>query len=271
MPDRNAIETEATLTGLAERPAPPLWTLRDLALVLAFVPAGFIVSELLAIVGYDTLKSLLGWHTSLESLQTNAFFLLALQLLFYSLFLGYLYFLICGYHRQRFWAAIQWRLPGASRALQFVLGGLGLAVLIRFAPVLLPDRDTFPLEQLFRSPASAYAVAAFSILVAPPMEELVFRGVLFPIFERRAGLHAAIAATAILFAAVHIPEYWGAWNHVLFILVVGLAFSLARGLTGSLAPSVLLHGAYNAGLMTFLYLETHHFRALHALLGSGGR
>lgn len=275
--DQNAIEPETPAQGLTgqagwhERPVPPLWSLRDLALVVAFVPAGFILSELLALVGYDTLKSLLGWHVPLDALPNNALFLLALQLVFYALFLVYLYFLISGYHRQPFWKAIQWSFPTVHRTVQFILGGLALAVLIRFAPALLPDRDTFPLEELFRTTTSAYAVAAFSILVAPPMEELIFRGVLFPIFERQAGLRAAIGATAIVFAAVHVPEYWGAWNHVFFIVLVGLVFSLARGLTGSLAPSVLLHLAYNAGLMTFFYLETKHFRALHALLWNCGR
>lgn len=266
--ERNAFEPAQG--GPPERLVPPLWTLRDLLLVIAFVPAGFILAELVALIGYDTLKSFLGWHVPLAALPNNAFFLLTLQLVFYALFLGYLYFLISGYHRQPFLQAIRWSLPNASRAAQFVLGGLALAALIRFAPTLLPDRDTFPLEELFRSPTSAYAVATFSVLVAPPMEELIFRGVLFPIFERQAGLRAAIGATAILFAAVHIPEYWGAWNHVFFIVLVGLVFSLARGLTGSLAPSVLLHLAYNAGLMTFLYFETQHFRVMHAVFWNCG-
>jgi membrane protease YdiL (CAAX protease family) len=41
-------------------------------------------------------------------------------------------------------------------------------------------------------------------------------------------------------------------------------FSLARGLTGSLAPSVILHLAYNTGLMVAFFFETHQFRAFAA-------
>jgi membrane protease YdiL (CAAX protease family) len=76
------------------------------------------------------------------------------------------------------------------------------------------------------------------------------------------GLRFAIAATALLFAALHVQEYRGAWNHALLILIVGLVFSLARGLTGSLAPSIVLHISYNATQMIVLFFASDHFRAI---------
>jgi len=98
------------------------------------------------------------------------------------------------------------------------------------------------------------------------MEELIFRGFFFSIFERQVGLLFAIVATAVLFAIPHIPEYRGAWNHLLLVFLAGLIFSLARGLTGSLTPSILLHFAYNLSLMTGLFFATQHFRHLGSLL-----
>jgi uncharacterized protein len=98
------------------------------------------------------------------------------------------------------------------------------------------------------------------------MEELIFRGVLFAFFQKNGGLRFAILGTAVLFAGLHIPEYWGAWDHVVLILVVGLVLSSTRGLTDSLTPSVILHAAYNATLMGVLYLQTDQFRKLPAIL-----
>lgn len=263
---REAVTRPDVSPGAAPRPAPPLWSLRDLVLIVAFVPGAILVSEFLLLAGYAALQPLFGWHLRHENLQDNPFFLLALQSVFYGLLFGFIFFLITGYHRQPFWSALNWRKLTKNQFLGSVAGGLLLAVMVQFAPTILPDRDTFPLQELFSSSGAAYAVAVFAILVAPLMEELIFRGVLFSIFEHQVGVRFAIVSTAALFAAVHIPEYWGAWNHVLFIFFVGLALSLARGVTGSLPPSVVLHLTYNSGLVAAFFVATKHFRTLHALL-----
>jgi len=104
------------------------------------------------------------------------------------------------------------------------------------------------------------------VLVAPFMEELIFRGVLFAFFENLVGLRFAVVSTALLFAGLHVPEYWGAWHHAALILLVGVVFSMARGLTGSLAPSVILHFAYNTTLMTGLFIGSQHFREIQGVL-----
>ena len=140
-----------------------------------------------------------------------------------------------------------------------------MTVGIALLPPVLPDATQFPLENLFSSRAAAYAIGAFAILVAPFMEEMIFRGILFAIFESQVGLRFAILITAILFGGLHVPEYWGAWNHMFLIFLVGLVFSLARGRSGSLAPSVFLHVGYNASMMIALFISTEHFRNLNAL------
>jgi membrane protease YdiL (CAAX protease family) len=49
---------------------------------------------------------------------------------------------------------------------------------------------------------------------------------------------------------------------LLLIFLVGGVFSVTRGLTRSLAPSVILHFAYNVSLIGGLYFHTEHFRTL---------
>ncbi len=256
------VAPDATLQA---RSVPRLWTVRDLFLFLGCAAVALVAANFLALAGYAALHFLLGREISPHALRDDPFFILALQSIFHGLLLGYIYLLVVVNYRQPFWAALNWRAIGRREALRFFGGGVLLALAMQLAPPLFPDREIFPLQRLFSSPQAAYAIGGFAILIAPFMEELIFRGVLFRFFEHLVGLRFAVAGTAVLFAALHVPEYWGAWNHVFLILLVGLTFSLARGLTGSLTPSVILHVAYNACQMLALFLETQQFQALGLL------
>ena len=131
----------------------------------------------------------------------------------------------------------------------------GLALALR------PDRQSFPLEQFFNSRTSAVAIGVFAISVAPVVEEVVFRGLLFAIFENRVGMRFAVVTTAVLFAGLHVPEYWHAWNHLIMILVVGIVLSLVRGITGSLAPSIFLHIGYNGFMVAGLLFSNQQIHS----------
>ena len=257
---------EGTLTDARESPPRP-WGLRDFFLFIAFVPVGLIAANILVLLGYALIQPAMHWRLSRQQLSTDPFFLLALQTVFYGLMLAFIFFLVTVDHRQPFWPTLRWRRITVWQALGCLAGGTLMTVVIALLPPLLPDAKQFPLENLFSSRAAAYAIGAFAILVAPVMEEMIFRGVLFAIFESQIGLRFAILITAILFGGLHVPEYWGAWNHMFLIFFVGLVFSLARGRSGSLAASVFLHVGYNASMMIALFLSTEHFRNLHALLG----
>lgn len=272
MPETN-IPTESTPPvaepcGGAPLQEPNLWSWNDLALFLTFAALAFLVANLLVAVGYVGIRSLAGAQNLPAAVPENPILPLTLQLLFYGLLFLIIYLLVVAYHHQPFWSSLNWRKPTARQALGYMLGGLMMAIGVQLAPIVLPDQKTFPLERMFSSPLAAYAVAAFAVLVAPFMEELIFRGVLFAVFERRVSVRFAIATTTVLFAALHVPEYRGAWNHVLLICVVSGVFSLARGLTGSLAPSMILHFAYNLSLMAALYFGTQHFRALQGAIAA---
>ena len=249
----------------ARESLPKPWGLRDFFLFIAFVPIGLLAANILVLLGYALLQPTLHWRLAKQQLSTDPFFLLALQTVFYGLMLAYIYFLVTVGHRQPFWPTLRWRRITVWQALGCLAGGTLMTVAIALFPPVLPDATKFPLESLFNSRAAAYAIGAFAILVAPVMEEMIFRGILFAIFESQVGLRFAILITAILFGGLHVPEYWGAWNHMFLIFLVGLVFSLARGKSGSLAPSVFLHVGYNASMMIILFLSTEHFRNLNAL------
>ena len=86
---------------------------------------------------------------------------------------------------------------------------------------------------------SANAIV-LAVIIAPITEEVVFRGYLYGVIKKYGGQVAAMATTALLFAAVHqnIPAI-----PALFLLAVG--FTLAYELTGSLWAPILMHMLYN--------------------------
>jgi len=241
------------------KPHPPreLWRLRDLLLFILFVPVALLISNVLVIVGYAVLGPMVGWTATIYQLKTNAVFL---QFVFYIFLLAYIYFLVAVYYRLPFLNGLSWQKITGHNALRFLLGGAALSMVVMVAPRFLPEQKSFPLINMFNSPGAAYAIALFAVLIAPFMEELLFRGLLFAFFEKHGGLTFAIASTALLFAGLHIPEYWGAWQSLIMILFVGVLFSTARGLTRSVTPSYILHVAYNGTQMLILYFQTQHFQ-----------
>ncbi|MGE0001755.1 MAG: lysostaphin resistance A-like protein, partial [Fimbriimonadaceae bacterium] len=90
---------------------------------------------------------------------------------------------------------------------------------------------------------ATYAVAA---VLAPFLEELTFRGLLFPALKRWMGWFAAAALSGLVFAAVH-PQGPLLW---LSLGSIGAASAVVAQYTGSLVPSFVLHAANNAAVLT---------------------
>ncbi len=243
---------------------PEQWRLRDLLIFILFIPFALIAANVIALIGYAVLAPVLHWSGPIPKLQTNVVFLLTLQLIFYAFLLAYIFLFVKLYYKTPFLTTLKWKKLSSHNVVRYLLGGAALSLVVMVIPPLLPEKKSFPLEKMFNSTSSAYAIAAFAIIVAPFMEELLFRGLLFAFIEKHGGLNFAIVSTALLFAGLHIFEYWGAWNNVVMILIVGMTFSIVRGLTGSLTPSFLLHLAYNGTLMLVLFLQTQHFHRLPA-------
>jgi membrane protease YdiL (CAAX protease family) len=91
-----------------------------------------------------------------------------------------------------------------------------------------------------RSPADALLSVA-AIAAAPALcEELLMRGIVLPSLLPSLGRLAAVAATAALFALIHLDAYRSA-----FTFALGLALGALRLRTGSLLAPVLAHALVN--------------------------
>jgi membrane protease YdiL (CAAX protease family) len=81
--------------------------------------------------------------------------------------------------------------------------------------------------------------------MAPLVEEIVYRGVIYSAFERIGGKATAITAATLIFALVHVPQYWGSVAAITVIVSLSLVLTLLRAWTGSLLPCVATHLVYN--------------------------
>ena len=151
----------------------------------------------------------------------------------------FMYLLVRRVYRRRFWAAVQWRWPAS--AWTYLLSGIALALVVQFSSALLPIPKSLPIEQLFRNPTSAYLLAVFGISFAPLVEELFFRGFLYPVVARRLGATAGIVLTAAAFAIIHESQLGHSWGPLLLLFAVGVVLTWTRARTQLIGRRRLSH------------------------------
>lgn len=119
-----------------------------------------------------------------------------------------------------------------------------------------PGQKYGVVSELLSSGGTALHIWALgAVLVSPPVEEFVFRGVLFTGFSRSWGVLAASILVTVLFLLLHLSET----VHYLPALLVQALFAsaaiVARIATRSLLPSIVLHATYNVGAVAIVYLS----------------
>lgn len=182
---------------------------------------------------------------------TNAMYLLAVLLPL--LFLAHLRSLPDALGR------IQWFQPGFWK--QLGVGLMGYAAFVPFLTVLmtltilvapaLPAEQTNPIgERVSGSKTTLQWLWTFAqvAVLAPIIEEFVFRGVLFKVLWQRTG-HVWLSAfvSGYLFAVIH-PQFLGG---IFPITVLGTVLALVYAHTRSLLPCILIHAVHN-GLITLM-------------------
>jgi membrane protease YdiL (CAAX protease family) len=136
-------------------------------------------------------------------------------------------------------------------------GGLLLAPVVSGIASLLhtPEVDMDIMEMLQKSPVILALFGLMAISITPFFEELLFRGFLQPLFSRTLGVVAGIALTALLFGALHGPQYKMQWQYIGAIALVGAALGVVRYKTESIIPSTVMHACFNLVSVIALYLK----------------
>jgi len=134
----------------------------------------------------------------------------------------------------------------------------GFALVVLFAAPHLAHlnsrADLGSLVQLARAggwPRLAWAVIA--VLLAPPVEEFLFRGVLFAGLARTWNEPAAGVMVTILFVASHLPYAARYWPGTAAVSLMAVFLIALRWRTGSLVPGIAAHAAYNSVLVAAVY------------------
>ncbi len=133
-----------------------------------------------------------------------------------------------------------WWLPFA-----LVMGGLGIVyvyftILAGFG--VEPDAD-IP-EEAFHNLAPAAVLAVLSLVFAPLMEEVFFRGFIFGGLRGRWGAVGAALGSGFLFALAHIGNP-GTLYIIPPIGLVGALFALGYAYSGSIYPTMAAHFLFN--------------------------
>jgi membrane protease YdiL (CAAX protease family) len=182
--------------------------------------------------------------------------------------LGYLAIHIRSAFGLPFWKTIGWRklategVPKPIAVAGLVMGGAMISLLVDAASNLHPPGKTLPMEAVFQDRLSSLLFLLMAVLLAPVMEETVFRGYLYPVVARSWGVVAGVLVTGTLFGLLHGFQLGGAWWQVSLLVMVGAIFTWIRAATKTVLASYLLHLGYNSFLFVAFLVQTHFLRTM---------
>lgn len=246
-------------------PAPPsrdpVWNGWDVVMILVVAILGlFIFGTLISV-------ALMATHHRVPAASPAVLRVMLLaQFLSYIVVLLFMRELVVRHYHRQFAEAVRWHWPRENRWLAYLVGGMALAVVVQLVSMLLPIPKTLPIDKYFQSRSAAYIMSLFGISMAPLVEELFFRGFLYPVLARRLGIAVGVVLTALGFALVHASQLASAWAPLLVLFMVGLVFTAVRVVTRNVAPGFLMHVGYNFMLFAMLYVATDHFRHMERML-----
>jgi membrane protease YdiL (CAAX protease family) len=232
----------------------PVWNGWDVLLIACLAIVTLLAVELLTVI---TAWLTLYRGSNLGDVMQKPVLAIVGEFLSYIAVAVYMIMLVEGKYRTPFGRAIRWNWPGRA-----ALGMLGLGVFTVSLDLLsrfLPMPKTSPFDQFFERPTDAYLIAVFAVTCGPLMEELFFRGLLYPVLARRLGAVAGVVLTALPFGFMHYFQY-KSWAAVLVITLVGVVLTTVRAVTKSVAASFMVHAGYNGTLMLLAAVATDGFR-----------
>lgn len=181
--------------------------------------------------------------------------------------LAFLYVVVRGRSAAPFWQTMGWRnfrnmASSASVVLRYIFGGFALAVVVGWLGNFVGRESGIPMEELFRSRQSVLMLMALGILVAPLVEETIFRGCIYPVIARKFGITTGIVATGALFGLAHAQQLGGAWGQIGLLICVGIVLTYVRARAGTVAASYFVHLGYNTILFAGFFIATGGLRHL---------
>ena len=235
-------------------PREPAWGVVEIVAVISFTLGAMLVSGL---VGLWLAPHFPIFHGATRTEIANSpLYLVPAQAAAYLLAFAFMRMLITLRSQHDFWGAIRWNLLPLGDMVTLAFSGVVLALGTQLISHFLPIPKELPVDKYFAQPSYIYLMMAFGILVAPLMEELFFRGLVFPVAVKYLGLSVGTVLTAALFAVIHQGQLAHAWAPLAILFLVGIVLTATRAVTKSVAASWVMHMSYNATLFALLFYAT---------------
>lgn len=261
-------------------PDDPPWGVTTAALMLAL---SYYMPWLLAEIarGYFRLAD------TKPSLTFVAGFSLSYLLISHVILLAVSWVVITRAGRRPFFDTVGWRWPDKfelkkhksddtySARRVTVLACFALAGLSKYPVIFFPGPETDFEKGFFSSTAKTVVMTFVAVATAPLVEELIFRGFIYPALRRllrrhktgridigtvlsrkfiREGVSLATVLAVVtvtgLFTVVHVGQYSSSgspnWGMIASVALSGLFFTSLRAYTKSLLPSYVMHLIFNA-------------------------
>ncbi len=163
---------------------------------------------------------------------------------------------VTNFRKFSFRETLGWNWDGFKFWHCFVILG-GFYILAAIAANYFPEQENDMLRILRSSRTAVYVVAFLATFTAPIVEEVIYRGVLYSAFQRTLGIPVAVLLVTILFALVHVPQYYPSYSTIFLICLLSLVLTLVRVYTNNLLPCIALHMVFNGLQSLLLILEPY--------------
>lgn len=100
-----------------------------------------------------------------------------------------------------------------------------------------------------------YTTVFATVFLAPVIEELLFRGVLWSILQENKGTAAAVIVTTVYFVFLHLTL-----NNAFSAILIGICGSMFILFTGSIIPSIVIHLLNNLLVTILGYSDIMHLQ-----------
>jgi len=161
----------------------PLWSGFDLLIVTAALLVGTVVFSAIAVGVLMTTPQFRGTNIRAITEHPSMYIVVPAMGAAYAVMLAVLY-LLAVVRQQPFWKSLNWNWPQAMKPAAFLGGGVVLSVVAGMLQKVLPTPKNLPIEDMFREPGAAWFLATLGVVIAPFVEEILFRGLLYPLANR---------------------------------------------------------------------------------------
>jgi membrane protease YdiL (CAAX protease family) len=241
------------------------WSWPHLIVFLFFGFASLMVVQL-SFVFYVSANRNLSAKQVEQVFESNPQLLVGTNVLWYALLFLFLYVTLAVLRGMPFWRSLGWRklnpnpAAGKGSGWMYFFSGCGLAIFVALASYNMKNTEHLPIQEIFKNRSGAMLLMGMAVLVAPLVEETVFRGYLYPIFAKSLGVLPGILITGVLFGLMHGSQLGWTWGLVLLLTFVGVIFTFARARTGTVLASFLLHLGYNSMIALSSIIATKGFQ-----------